>query len=68
MALAILDAIEEAEAAGEEPSRILVRDEHFQAIVDRRKEFISCRGSIHDQDKEARAYAEGNRGRPSRTS
>lgn len=42
-------------------AKIFVRDEHFQAVVDRRKEFIDYRKSIRNMDEEARAYTEGNR-------
>lgn len=55
VALAAFDAAEEAEATGVRPSRIWVRDQHFQAIVDRRKEFFLYRRSIRNQDAEARA-------------
>lgn len=64
IALATFDAEEEAEAAGVRPSKILVRDGHFQAIVDRRKDFFIYRKSIRNQDEEARAYTEGSRGPP----
>jgi hypothetical protein len=42
----------------------LVRDTHFQTVVDRRKEFIAYRRSIRNQDEEARAFSEGNRAPP----
>jgi len=54
----------EAEADGAQPLRITVRPEHFQTVVDRRKEFIGYRKSIRNQDEEARAYTEGSRAPP----
>jgi hypothetical protein len=66
VALASYDAEKEAEATGEKQGRILVRDEHFQAVVDRRRDFINYRKSIRNQDEDARAYTEGSRGPPSK--
>jgi hypothetical protein len=65
IALATFDAAEEAGATGVRPSKILVRDEHFQAIVDRRKDFFMYWKSIRNQDEEARAFSDGSRGPPS---
>jgi hypothetical protein len=64
IALASFDAEEEAEEGGVKPGKILVRDTHFQTVVDRRKEFIAYRKSIRNQDEEARAYSEGSRAPP----
>lgn len=64
IALASYDAEKDAEATGVEAGRIQVRDEHFQAVVDRRKDFIAYRKSIRNQDEEVRAYSEGNRAPP----
>jgi hypothetical protein len=64
IALASFDAEEEAEESGVKPGKILVRDSHFQTVVDRRKEFIAYRKSIRNQDEEARAYTEGSRAPP----
>jgi hypothetical protein len=51
---------------GTRPGRIVVQPHHFQAVVDRRKEFIEYRKSIRNQDEDARAYVEGSRAPPSR--
>jgi hypothetical protein len=64
IALASFDAEEEAEENGVRPPKILVRDTHFQTVVDRRKEFIAYRKSIRNQDEEARAFSEGSRAPP----
>jgi hypothetical protein len=64
IALASYDADKEAEECGEKRKRILVRDSHFEAVVDRRKDFIEYRRSIRNQDEDARAYQEGNRAPP----
>jgi hypothetical protein len=64
IALASYDAEKEAEASGDKTGRIEVRDEHFQAVVDRRKDFIAYRKSIRNQDEDTRAYSEGNRAPP----
>jgi hypothetical protein len=62
IALASYDAEKDAEVMGVRAGRILVRDEHFQAVVDRRRDFIAYRKSIQNQDEEVRAHLEGNRG------
>jgi hypothetical protein len=68
IALATFDAEEEVEADGTQPTRITVRPEHFQTVVDRRKEFVGYRKSIRNQDEEARAFSEGSRAPPPRKS
>jgi hypothetical protein len=62
VALASYDAEIEAEAIGEKQGWILVRDENFQAVVDRRRDFINYRKSIMNQDEDASAHTEGSRG------
>jgi hypothetical protein len=64
IALATFDAEVEAGPDGAQPLRVTVRPEYFQAVVDRRKEFIGYRKSIRNQDEEARAYTEGSRAPP----
>jgi hypothetical protein len=64
IALAGNDAEKEARAAGERPKMITIRDEHFQTVVDRRKEFVEYRKSIRNQDEDTRAYQEGSRAPP----
>jgi hypothetical protein len=66
IALAGYDAEKEAEESGVGPTKILVGPEHFEAVVDRRKEFIEYRKSIRNQDEDARAYQEGSRAPPPR--
>jgi hypothetical protein len=66
IALASDDAERDAEELGTRPGRILVHPHHFQAVVDRRKEFIEYRKSIRNQDEDARAYVEGSRAPSSR--
>jgi hypothetical protein len=56
VALASYDAEIEAEAIGEKQGWILVRDENFQAVVDRRRDFINYRKSIMNQDEDASAH------------
>jgi len=64
VALAGYDAEKESEATGERPKVITIRDEHFQAVVDRRREFVEYRKSIRNQDEDTRAYQEGSRAPP----
>jgi len=62
--IAIALATHEAEEIAEETStraRIVVEPHHFQAVIDRRKEFVEYRTSIHRRDEEARAVADGAR-------
>jgi hypothetical protein len=67
IALATFEAEEEAEEDGVRPGKIVVRDTHFQTVVDRRKEFIAYRKHIRNLDEEGRAYTEGSRTRPEGT-
>jgi hypothetical protein len=64
IALATHDAEKEAEELGVRATKIIVRDEHFQAVVDRRKDFITYRKSIKNQDEDARAFVAGDRPLP----
>lgn len=49
---------------GKRVSKIVVRDEHFQIVVDRKREFIEYRKSIRNQDEDTRAWQEGSRPLP----
>jgi hypothetical protein len=42
-------------------AKVIVKDDHFHTVVDRRKEFVEYRKSIRNQDEDARAYQEGSR-------
>lgn len=82
IALATFDAEQEAEAAAvaacggdgaaatttttRKAGKIVVRDEHFQIVVDRKKEFLEYRKSIRNQDEDTRAWQEGSRPMPKR--
>jgi len=64
IALATFEAEQGSEETGVKPAKIFVRDDHFQTVIDRRKEFIEYRKSIRNQDEDARAYQEGSRAPP----
>ena len=66
IALAGNDAEKEARAIGERPKMITIRDEHFQIVVDRRKEFVEYRKSKRNQDEDTRAYQDGSRAPPTK--
>jgi hypothetical protein len=66
IALAGNDAEKEARAIGERPKMITIRDEHFQIVVDRRKEFVEYRKSKRNQDEDTCAYQDGSRAPPTK--
>ncbi|KAH8602958.1 hypothetical protein B0O99DRAFT_679939 [Bisporella sp. PMI_857] len=64
VALASFEAEEDAESGGEQSSKIWIREDHFQTVVDRRKDFVAYRKSIRNQDEDLRAFVEGSRAMP----
>jgi uncharacterized protein YggE len=67
VALASYKAEQEAENSGMQMGRIIVRDEHFQIVFDRRRDYVAYRKSIRNQHEDARAYDEGSRAMPKKT-
>ena len=66
IALATFDAETEAELDGRKMTKIVVSDEHFRIVVDRKREFLEYRKSIRNQDEDTRAWQEGSRPMPKR--
>jgi excinuclease UvrABC ATPase subunit len=58
IALATSDAEHDADKTGKKPYSIMVKDEHFQAVVERRRRFISYRKSMQTKDEQARANSD----------